>query len=357
MDYTESLWQWNETTFAKKRECTAEIREDEVRIWAYEDSADNIMFDESFSLEEWDNGRGSNEDIRALYRQFYDGLVPEGYFYAEETDGQERIPQGLLDAITEAMMDGTELPTLKAMMNSVELTKEECYAVAQDNDDIRVNVLETWTYGYVLAKADADNDGIEDIFGEFSGGGTDGTGHFVLFQGQPDGTYVETERFGSAREEFGVIEYDGKHYLIRTLYDYGKKLYNGFSVKVFEEGVCAEEAELMFYVTDYEITLVSCEDGYRALAGDVMENAALYDRLVEDGEIIVGSAEGPSQTLDDYKYQCDLDNDGEPEYYNKYIWTSSNAYTRDELSFECKGYDEGAGLIQDAIQERIITVT
>ena len=215
-----------------------------------------------------------------------------------------------------------------------------------------MNVLETWTYGYVLAKGDIDNDGTEDIIGEFATGGSDGGVSFRLFQGQADGTYVERYSFGSVKEEFGVIEYEGKNYLIRTLYDYGKKLYNGFSVMAFEEGRCVEEAELMLTVRDYELTLGNAWKGYGGCAGELMEQAVSYGSLVEEYEIIVGSAEEPAGDSCDYPYVCDLDNDGESEYYDKYIWFCSSMNARNILTFECQEDDEGVSLIQDAIQER-----
>ena len=65
---------------------------------------------------------------------------------------------------------------------------------------------------------------------------------------------------------------------------------------------------------------------------------------------IVGSAEELAESDAGYKYVCDLGNDGEPEYYNKYIWTCSNMYTVDGLSFVTED-DEGVALIKEAISE------
>lgn len=147
-DYTESLWQWDGYTLVKIRECKAEIREDEVRIRAYGESIDDVIFDERLTPEEWDDD--SNERKKALYEQFYDRLAPKEYFYPDVDKNLAKVPQGLLDEITDAMMNGTELETLKAMMNSVELTKEEGYALAKMNDEIRGNILESYQVGIIF---------------------------------------------------------------------------------------------------------------------------------------------------------------------------------------------------------------
>ena len=352
MDHTESLWQWDGYTLVKIRECKAEIREDEVRIRAYGESIDDIIFDERLTPKEWDDD--SNGRKKALYEQFYDGLAPKEFFYPDEEKVRTKVPQGLLDKITDSMMKGTEFETLKAMMNSVELTTEEKYALAEQNDEIRANILESYHSGNcILAAADVDNDGIEDIIGEFYWGGTGGFVDYILFQGQEDGTYKQTDSFDSVREEFGAIIYKGKNYLVRTLYDYGKKFYNGFGVTVYENGIHTEEVYLMLYVDDYDLTLIGCKEGYETCAEDIMDHAVMYDEMVEDYERIEGSAEELAESNAGYKYVCDLDNDGELEYYNKYIWTCSNMYTVDSLSFEPKD-DDGAALIKEAIRERCL---
>ena len=349
-DYIESLWKWKGYDLVKVRECRAEIREDGVRILAYDESADTFMFDESYTPEEWEDD--SSGHIRALYEQFYDGLAPKEFFYSDEDEKPKKIPQGLLDEITDAMMNGTELETLKSMMVSVELTGEEKYALAEQSDDIRGNVLYSCQMGdFLLATADVDNDGIEDVIGEFYWGGTGGFVDYILFQGQEDGTYKQTDSFESVKEEFGIIAYEGKNYLVRTLYDYGKKFYNGFCVTVYEDGRHTEEMYLILYPEEYDLTLIGCKEGYEDHAEDIMDHAVMYDELVEDYECIVGSAEELAESDAGYKYVCDLDNDGELEYYNKYIWTCGNMYTVDGLSFQPED-DEGAALIKDAISER-----
>lgn len=162
-------------------------------IRAYDKSIDDVIFDEKLTLEEWDDDNTGRK--KALYERFYDGLAPKEYFYPDEDKNQAKVPRGLLDKITDAMMSGTELETLKAMINSVELTKEEVYALAEMSDEIRGNVLESYQIGdYLLATADVDNDGIEDIIGEFYWGGSGGYVDYILFQGQEDGTYKQTDR-------------------------------------------------------------------------------------------------------------------------------------------------------------------
>ena len=129
------------------------------------------------------------------------------------------------------------------------------------------------------------------------------------------------------------------------------KFYNGFCVTAYADGVHTEEVYLMLYAEDYDLMLISCKEGYEDHAKDIIDQAVLYDELVEGYECIVGSAEELAEGHDDYEYMCDLDNDGELEYYNKKIWTCSNMYTRDTLSFEVED-DEEVDLIQDATRER-----
>ena len=120
---------------------------------------------------------------------------------------------------------------------------------------------------------------------------------------------------------------------------------------VYEDGHHTEEVYLMLYAEDYDLSLIGCKDGYEAYAEHIMDNAVMYDELIEDYTLIMGSTEESAEDNDDYEYMCDLDNDGELEYYNKHIWTTTNTYTCDTLEFEPED-DEGTDLIKEAISER-----
>ena len=68
--------------------------------------------------------------------------------------------------------------------------------------------------------------------------------------------------------------------------------------------------------------------------------------MEEEYEIIVGSEEELAEGDCDYPYICDLDNDGEPECYDKRTWFCSSMNARNMLTFEyLDGDDEGIALI------------
>lgn len=226
VDYTEILWKWEGTTLVKQRECMAEVREEDVKISAYEGSSSNILFDETFTREEWEQ---NSMKVQKLYQQFYAEMVPEGnggYLHTIDYDqeSKEYIPQALLDTLTKAMLDKTESETLKGLVNDKELTGDEILEIAKDNLAMRSDVIEAdWSGSYTMVIADADNDGIMDIVAEEFFGGTGEFTEYVFYKGQEDGTYQKTSSYDAVWEEFAIISYDGKNYLCRTLYDYTKK--------------------------------------------------------------------------------------------------------------------------------------
>ena len=352
VDYTEILWKWDGAVLVKQRECTAEVRGEEVRMSAYEGSSSNILFDETFSIEEWEQN-GIN--VQKLYQQFYAEMVPEendGYLHTIDynQESKEYIPQALLDTVTKAMLDGTELKTLKELVPDKELTKDEILALAKGNLAMRCDVIEADRSGnYIMVITDADNDGIMDIVAEEYFGGTGGFTEYVFYKGQEDGTYQKTSSYDAVKEEFAVISYDGKNYLCRTLYDYNKKTYNGISIACYVDGVQVQTADLMLFPEKYDIRLAECtEEKYRAFAENIFESSLYFKEEIDEYKNINGSSEEKSSSEEQYEYQCDLDNDGEAEQYHKSIWEPSNMGTSECLYFYGDG--EGIGHTNDALR-------
>ena len=320
-DLTEMLWKWEGNVLVKKRECVAKVRETGVQISAYEESSENVLFNETFTTEEW---KQNAVNVQKRYQQFYAGMLPEendGYLHEIDyhQKHQEYIPQALLEKISNAMLDGTELETLKELVHDKELTSDEVLALAKDNLAMRYDVIRADRSGdYIMVMADADNDGIMDIVAEEYFGGSGGFTEYVFYKGQEDGTYQKTSSYDAVKEEFGIITYDGKNYLCRTLYDYSKKIYNGFFVACYVDGVQVQTAELTLFPEKYDIELAECaEEKYRAFAENIFENSLHFKEMIDEYKNIDGISE---EEEEQYEYQCDLDNDGKLEQYYKSIW-------------------------------------
>ena len=352
-DHTETLWKWEGTALVKKRECVAKVRETGVhmQILSYEGGSEKVPFDEAFTTEEWERNA---VNVQKRYRLFYAGMLPEendGYLHKIDyhQEHQEYIPQALLEKIENAMLEGTELETLKKLTHDKALTKDEVLALAKDNLAMRSDVIVAeWSGNYIMVMTDADNDGITDIVAEEYFGGTAGFTDYVFYKGQEDGTYQKKSSYDAVQEEFAIITYDGKNYLCRTLFDYSKKIYNGFFIARYVDGVQAQTAELTLFPEKYDIRLAECAgEKYRAFAENIYENSLHFKEMIDEHENIDGSSEEESPLEKQYRYQCDLDNDGEPEQYNKSIWVPGNMGTYESLSFSGEG--EGIEHTNDAL--------
>ena len=74
-------------------------------------------------------------------------------------------------------------------------------------------------------------------------------------------------------QEFGIISFEGKNYLCRTDFDYGKKQYNGFSVSCYEDGKIVETVIIRLSADSYNIKVTECDERYTDLAQDSMSKA------------------------------------------------------------------------------------
>ncbi len=339
IDERETLWKWTGNTLMKERACNAQMGGERVQICISDGSSDNEMYECNVALEEYREG---SEKVQLFYKRFYENMVPAETFTNVHSIKYDRenivyIPQEFLDFVVDAMLNGTEVKNLKPMLNDRELSEEEILSIAENNIDLRQTVIDkTWRNLYLMVMADGDNDGIPDIIARESYGGSDGSVAFVFYQGQEDGTFQQTDVFSAMREEFGIFSYKGKNYLLRTLFDYDKKIYNGLSITYYMEGKRVEEAVLMRVPKNYKTILTECaQEKYQSYAEQIAIKSLLYKIWLEEENSITGNSE---QKLADYgMYQCDLNNDGVMDTYQKELWEPSNINICEYLYFDGDG--------------------
>lgn len=339
IDERETLWKWTGNTLMKERACNAQMGGERVQICISDGSSDNEMFECNVALEEYREG---SEKVQLFYKRFYENMVSAETFTNVHSIKYDRenivyIPQEFLDFVVDAMLNGTEVKNLKPMLNDRELSEEEILSIAENNIDLRQTVIDkTWGNPYLMVMADGDNDGIPDIIARESYGGSDGSVAFVFYQGQEDSTFQQTDVFSAMREEFGIFSYKGKNYLPRTLFDYDKKIYNGLSITYYMEGKRVEEAVLMRVPKNYKTILTECaQEKYQSYAEQIAIKSLLYKIWLEEENSITGNSE---QKLADYgMYQCDLNNDGVMDTYQKELWEPSNINICEYLYFDGDG--------------------
>ncbi|MDE7427673.1 MAG: hypothetical protein K2N00_00115, partial [Lachnospiraceae bacterium] len=345
--------------------CIVSIVENGLRVWAYEDTPDQLLFDETFSLEEWEQEEQGR--VRLLYEQFYDGMVPrEIYAETHRMEAEPKIPQEFLDEIAGMMAAGKDPAILSevwggeesavlsgetgeysAYLSSMavgrELNKEEIFALAKRDMAIRQQVQEAarFSYMYTLMEADCDNDGRADLVGKLYGyyvGGTSGNADYFFWKGQPDGSYVETDDFWETEEDLGVIAYEGNNYLCRATFDYGRMINDGYALDCYEDGRRVEEAVIHVVPERYEIRQVSAETGYEDPAARMTEECRTIKEQLDEGRMIEGDAEQRKDQMSEEpsayvpeSYQSDLDNDGQEETYSKWCRMLANYYGLNHL--------------------------
>lgn len=321
------------------------------------------------AYEEAQSGQGG---VWSSDGQLYDGMT-QGEVHGEthRTAGEQNdIPQGLLDEISRMMAAGEDPVILSEVGDGKEsavlcgegengggclgsavvgreLTKEEVLILAGRDRVVRQQVQETAKYNssYILLEADCDNDGRTDLVGQVYGhsiGGTSGNADYIFLKGQPDGSYAETDSFFEMQGTFGVIAYQGKNYVCHLDFDYGSMIYEGYTLRCYEDGKRVEEAALRMFPERYEIRQIPAEPGYEGLALRAAEACTAVKEQLDEGQMITGEAEkGPglmSGQTPDY-YRCDLDNDGQEDRYDKEIRYLANFYGKNYLEFTLRTND------------------
>ena len=152
------------------------------------------------------------------------------------------------------------------------------------------------------------------------------------------------------REEFCVLSFEGKNYLLLTTWDYRRKLYNGADLYYYENGEPVEQASVRMVPESCEVNVEECQgEQWRALAEQAAAAGSEYQELAGLGKSRkwTGSAERQAAGDDNQTYLCDLNNDGTEEQYQKAVWLSSNIYTEDGLYFSCEA--EGMEAVKEAV--------
>ena len=296
-----------------------------------------------------------------LLAQYGDAFKEENMVIREEN----KIPAGLTDHVSEHLFSKRETlqKTLELPVIDRELSEDEIMKLAKENIDIKAAMLEIGVYGGygIWVKTDGDNDGIEDIYLRQYLGGTLHNVTYLFFKGAEDGSYFLSDSEESIQEAFAFINWEGKVYLVRETYDFDKKTYNGIILQSFQDGKIADNIQLAIEVNDkakadhVEISYVENEK-YRYLAKDLCDFErifvweSIFDISFEEEKQPAGSEEVYDKKAEEYKWQGDLDNDGELESYKKYIWYPSNSYSRTFLIFE-SDKEELNGQIEEFINE------
>lgn len=261
-----------------------------------------------------------------------------------EADEPELIPEDLLVYLEEAIFAENRAEMLKKLVSDRELTRDEIESYL-DNPDV-AEFVKTWcdmslSWGYAVVKVDGDNDGIEDLVGIASDGGSAGGAYRFFFKGQEDGTYEEASVYPDIMREFAFIEWDGKNYLLQTDFDYALKEVNGLVVACYEDGEEVETIELTQEIKDYEANVVFVGRGYQNLVDQWAEKGK-GGFLSEDTygwEMPIGSSEQELKEVpkglrsaavfyEGKGYAADIDNDGIDEWYVKNIFYPSSMGTQ-----------------------------
>lgn len=300
----------------------------------------------------------SHEEMlkQSIFLQEAQKTAQEEFALSEEKI-QAAIPKELIGYLSEYLLKSREeLQTImQPMVSDRELTIEEVQALAADNPCIKSKLLEIascpWGMGTWL-KTDADNDGVTDVFLCEYLGGSLGSVYYSLFQGQEDGSYLLTDERELLKEEFAFITFEGKQYMARTTWEFTKKLYDGIALDYYENGQYQGTAWIKIAEKTGEGArstklVYMADERYEKLCEGLNAFSLKYDSDIEEP---VGTAEQEIETTESYDRLCDIDNDGEDEYYHSYIWMSSNYYTVDYLIFSMQD-EEKSNRINDVLFE------
>lgn len=97
-----------------------------------------------------------------------------------------------------------------------------------------------------------------------------------------------------------------------------------------------EEAVFMLVPKHYKTILTECtQEKYQSYAEQIAKKSLLYQTWLKEEDSITGNNE---QKLADYgAYQCDLNNDGVIDTYQKELWKPSSIHICEYLYFDGEG--------------------
>lgn len=340
---TEKLYMWEGAALREIRSIVCRIEEEEVVVTLTDAESGKCLAGGTFGKRGWEN----NPEVRELYGQFYDGYASkELYCVRHDAPGEEElIPESLAEALSQALLDGTQDKWRKSMETGRELSEREMAKAGLKSADIaRVQEMyEDSYFGHVrMWQADLDNDGLEDIFSEEYSGGSGGFTDYILYQGREDGEYVETGRGSSdVYWPFTIISWEGKNYVCRDEVDYGTRMLTGLVVEGYRDGELTETLRLNLMPERQEVTVTFCRDGWQEAAEKERLAAPAFHEQADHDDVVIGDAERKSENSEgETVFFSDIDNDGVEESYIKRVWQASSMNSVDGLEFGMEESEE-----------------
>ncbi|MDE6686921.1 MAG: hypothetical protein K2K17_06365 [Lachnospiraceae bacterium] len=263
------------------------------------------------------------------------------------------ISQDFPDFLLESYFQERDVSALQELVMDQELTEKELEAYA-DDPVVDEHIRDVDAHGGLVLRVDGDNDGIEDLFVWVLDGGSSGFSSRHFLKGQADGSFQCTSVTQNITRELAFVSYDNTVYLLETDYDYNRKAADGFIINLYRDGEVIEEILMIEEMVAYEPEIIYQAEGYEELADQYAEegrNGFWVDDYRQNLSYETGSAETREDTdkardilgltRHDSYYRSDFDNDGEREWYSKYIFYPSNYYTA--MHLEERIYQEGGG--------------
>jgi hypothetical protein len=257
----------------------------------------------------------------------------ERYYSTQEVSTvfshSSRIPKSLSDLIIEEMKKETEEEAFSSLKVGERISQQEFSKLTG------VEIME-WE-SVAAVRIDADNDGIQDLFGMCYWGGTGGFSSMILYRGTENEGYKETCSAEGIYQDYSFLSYQGKNYLLMKDFDYNTKYFSGYTLYLYENGVLADGMIFRFFVNDYKMRIMHENTIFSGMGRikNTLCNKELPDLLYSNDGILVGTAERIDETdSSDYRYSCDIDNNGIEERYNKYMWFPSNMGTVMECFYD-----------------------
>ncbi len=262
------------------------------------------------------------------------GKELERYYSAMESDvtftHSSRIPGELCEIIVEAMKTGKEEEDLGSLKEGTDISQEEfCRLTGVHLEEMEQDIP---------VRVDADNDGYEDLIALHYWGGTGGFSSMELYRGSETGEFILTSSLECSYQDYKVISYQGRNYLLMKDFDYNTKYASGYTLYLYQDGILADGMSFRFDIEDYEMKIAYESSSFGGIEQmkDTLCNKDLPDVLNNNNGVIDGTGEIIDNSNTDYRYSCDIDNDGSPEYYNKSMWYPSNMGTVMECSYNFK---------------------
>lgn len=324
-----------------------------------DDSGKDIVVEEEEDPIENDMAEGDNAPVEEAPVPLPEVVesVPEHITY---------ISHDFLELLSGCIQERNE-SILSAIIVDRELTNQDLEAYA-DDPVVAEHIHYLDEVGGLFLKVDGDNDGIEDLFAWFDDGGSLGNSTRHFLKGQADGSFQCTTVTEGVTQELFFAGYDDTVYLIETGYDYNRKVVNGFVVSLYREGEILETLTIAERAETYEPTVIYQAAGYEELAekyaeegrnGFWVDNNDEFSYEIGSAETIEDEEEARdilalNNSTDMYLriypiYCSDFDNNGEQEWYMKYIFYPGNLSTY--LSLDGTIYQIGGG--KESIYDRL----